>query len=58
MGPVASPGNRLMSPDVESPAGPLRTSASSQLKNWQAELGLKQMLNLGVGRDGQQQDSQ
>lgn len=30
----------------------------SQPKNWQAELGLKQMLNLGVGRDGQQQDSQ
>lgn len=30
----------------------------SQPKNWQAELGLKQMLNLGVGKDGQQQDSQ
>ena len=30
----------------------------SQPKNWQAELGLKQMLNVGVGWDGQQQGSQ
>lgn len=30
----------------------------SQPKNWQAELGLKQMLNVGVGWDGQRQDRQ
>lgn len=56
----ASPeGSRLNSPELESSAGPLKSNAPfSHPRIWQVKLGLKQMLNWCVERDGQQQYSQ
>lgn len=56
LGLGASFGNRLKSPDVESPLGPLKPH--SHPKNWQAELDLKQMLHWCEERNRQQQHSQ